>query len=68
MPARMPSAYVNDQGAGFVDAAAALALLQSGEVPDTYPIAGFTRNLKANMLHAGKRVYAGPDHARSSPA
>ncbi len=57
---RVPSAYVNDQGAGFVDAAAALALLQSGDVPDDYPITGYTRNLKANMEHAGKRVYAGP--------
>ena len=55
---RIPSAYVNDQGAGFVNAAAARELLQSGSVPDTYPITGFTRNLRPNMQHAGKTVYS----------
>ena len=61
---RVPTADVNDQGAGFVNAAAALALLQSGQVPDTYAITGFTRNLKANMQHAGKQVYSGPTSLR----
>jgi subtilisin family serine protease len=63
-PARVPTADVNDQGAGFVNAAAALVLLQSGQVPDTYAITGFTRNLKANMQHAGKQVYSGPKSLR----
>ena len=57
---RMPAAGPNDRGAGFVDAAAALTLLQGGEVPDSYEVTGFTRDLKANMTHAGKRVYTGP--------
>lgn len=59
-PSKVPTADVNDQGAGFVNAAAALALLQTGNVSDTYSTAGFTRNLKANMEHAGHKVYAGP--------
>ncbi len=58
-PGRIPSAYANDQGHGFVDAAAARALLQAGTVPDSYATAGFTRNLKANMQRAGKTVYSG---------
>ena len=57
---KVPTADINDQGAGFVNAAAALALLQTGNVSDTYATAGFTRNLKANMEHAGHKVYAGP--------
>jgi subtilisin family serine protease len=56
---RVPTAEVNDQGAGFVNAAAARALLQSGNVPDDYAVAGFTRNLRPNLLHAGKAVYSG---------
>jgi subtilisin family serine protease len=56
---RIPSAYVNDQGAGFVNAAAARTLLESGNVPDTYAITGFARNLRPNMQHAGKTVYSG---------
>jgi subtilisin family serine protease len=59
-PTKIPTAGVNDQGAGFVNAAAAMARLQAGGVPDTYATAGFTRNLKANMQHAGHKVYAGP--------
>jgi hypothetical protein len=43
-----------------VNAAAALALLQAGDVPDSYDTAGFTRNLKPNMTHAGAKVYKGP--------
>ena len=57
---RVPTAGPNDQGAGFVNAAAALALLQAGGVPDTYAISGFTRNLRPNMTQAGKPVYTGP--------
>jgi hypothetical protein len=58
-PSQVPTADANDQGAGFVDAAAALALLQAGTVADSFDTAGFTRNLKANMEHAGHHVYAG---------
>ncbi|MCL4848220.1 MAG: S8 family serine peptidase [Acidobacteria bacterium] len=56
-PAVVPTAAPNDQGAGFVDAAAALALLQGGMVPDTYATAHFTRNLQANMARAGVPVH-----------
>jgi hypothetical protein len=59
-PAQVPTADANDQGAGFVNAAAALALLQTGTVEDSYDTAGYTRNLKANMEHAGHHVYSGP--------
>jgi len=61
---KVPTADVNDQGAGFVNAAAALARLQAGNVEDSYATAGFTRNLMANMLHAGRRVYKGPTRLR----
>lgn len=61
---RVPTAGVNDQGAGFVNAAAALARLQAGTVEDSYATAGFTRNLTANMQHAGRRVYSGPTSLR----
>jgi hypothetical protein len=54
---RIPTATPNDQGAGFVNAAAALALLQTGTVPDSYGTSGFTRMLQANMSLAGKVVY-----------
>ena len=56
-PSRIPTAAPNDQGHGFVDAAAALALLQTGTVPDSYTGAHFTRNLPANMARAGRPVY-----------
>jgi hypothetical protein len=56
---RVPTAAPNDQGAGFVDAAAALALLQTGNVPDSYAVDHFTRNLPANMSRAGRTVYEG---------
>ena len=59
-PSKVPTADANDQGAGFVNAAAALALLQAGNVEDSYDTAPFTRNLKANMERAGHKVYAGP--------
>ena len=62
--ARVPTADANDQGAGFVNAAAALALLQAGTVADSYDTAGFTRNLKANMERAGHHVYAGSQSLR----
>jgi hypothetical protein len=58
-PSKVPTADVNDQGAGFVNAAAALARLQAGGVSDTYSTAPFTRNLKANMERAGHTVYEG---------
>ena len=58
-PSQVPTADANDQGAGFVNAAAALALLQAGTVEDSYDTAPFTRNLKANMERAGHHVYAG---------
>ena len=59
-PSKVPTADANDQGAGFVNAAAALALLQAGNVEDSYDTAPFTRSLKANMERAGHKVYAGP--------
>jgi subtilisin family serine protease len=58
-PSRIPTADRNDHGAGFVNAAKALKLLQSGHVPDSYPITWFTRSLRLNMLFAGKWVYSG---------
>ena len=61
---KVPTADVNDQGAGFVNAAAALARLQAGNVEDSYSTAGFTRNLKANMQRAGHKVYSGPTSLR----
>jgi subtilisin family serine protease len=57
---RVPTAGPNDHGAGFVNAAAARALLQAGDAPDTYETAVFTRILRANMTRAGKTVYSGP--------
>ena len=57
---RIPTAGINDHGAGFVDAAAALALLQGGTVPDSYEVTGFTRNLQANMVHGGSQVFGAP--------
>lgn len=57
---RVPTADENDQGAGFVNAAAALARLQAAAVDDSYPTAGYTRILRANMVQAGRRVYSGP--------
>jgi hypothetical protein len=60
----VPTAGVNDQGAGFVNAAAALARLQAGDVEDSYSTALFTRNLKANLERAGHHVYAGPKTLR----
>lgn len=56
---RVPTATPNDQGAGFVNAEAALALLRTGTVPDTYATANYTRQLPANMSRAGKTVYEG---------
>jgi hypothetical protein len=63
-PAAVPTAGPNDQGAGFVNAAAALALLQAGNVEDSYDTAGYTRNLKANMEHAGRHVFSGSQTLR----
>ena len=57
--ARIPTATPNDQGAGFVNAKAALDLLQTGTVPDQYSTAPFTRNLQANMDRAGRPVFDG---------
>jgi subtilisin family serine protease len=56
---RIPSGYENDRGYGFVDAAAARALLLAGNVPDSYATSGFTRNLRPNLQRAGKAVYSG---------
>jgi hypothetical protein len=55
-----PAATPIDQGHGFVDAAAAFALLQSGTVPDTLDT-NFqtTRVLQANLANAGRTVYSG---------
>lgn len=59
-PNLIPSARPNDQGKGFVDADAALALLQSGNVPDTVDLTHtVTRNLQANLAHAGVPVFEG---------
>ena len=58
-PNLTPTAKPNDQGAGFVDAAAAYALLLAGGAPDTVDLTSHaTRNLQANMAHAGVPVYA----------
>jgi subtilisin family serine protease len=56
---RIPSGYENDRGYGFVNAAAARALLAAGNVPDSYQTSGFTRNLRPNLQRAGKTVYSG---------
>jgi hypothetical protein len=59
-PSLIPTATHVDQGAGFVDGAAALALLQSGSVPDTVDVTFTqTRNVQANMSRAGRMVYEG---------
>lgn len=58
-PEMIPAGNVYDKGHGFVDAAAALALLKVGEVPDTYDTEfNYTRNLQANLSHAGITVYS----------
>lgn len=54
---KIPTATVNDQGAGYVNASAALALLRTGTVPDTIPTAEFTRSVPENMAAAGRPVY-----------
>ena len=56
----VPTAGANDQGAGFVNAAAALARLQAGDVEDSYSTAPFTRDVRANLERAGHHAYAGP--------
>ncbi|HEX6083363.1 MAG TPA: S8 family serine peptidase [Thermoanaerobaculia bacterium] len=59
-PNVVPTAKPNDQGAGFVDAAAAYALLLAGNVPDTVDLSShYTRNLQANMARAGVPVHDG---------
>jgi hypothetical protein len=57
-PATVPTARNVDQGNGFVDASAALALLQAGTVPDSVQLdfPGTTRNLQANLSNAGIEV------------
>lgn len=58
-PGTIPTATVNDHGTGFVNAAAAHALLLTGTVPDTVDLTHHaTRNLQANMAHAGVTVHA----------
>lgn len=56
----IPTATPFAQGAGFVDATAALALLQGGGVPDTvqtnYP---YVRSVVANISNAGVQVSNG---------
>jgi subtilisin family serine protease len=59
-PTQVPTATDVDQGMGFVNAAAALALLQGGGVPDSFQTYNFTRNVQANMARAGRKVYNGP--------
>jgi hypothetical protein len=57
-PALIPTGKPNDQGAGFVDAAAAYQLLLAGNVPDTVNLtSNATRNLQANMSRAGVPVH-----------
>jgi hypothetical protein len=59
-PNLITAAKPNDQGAGFVNAAAAYALLLGGNVPDTVEaLPHATRNLQANMNNAGVPVHAG---------
>jgi len=59
-PALIPTATPNDQGSGFVDAAAAYALLLANGAPDTVDLTSHaTRNLQANMAHAGETVHDG---------
>lgn len=59
-PNMIPTATVFHQGAGFVDATAALALLQGGGVPDTvqtdFP---YTRSVVSNLTNAGLAVSNG---------
>lgn len=59
-PSLVPTASDVDQGYGFANATAALALLQAGSVPDTVQSYNFTRNVQANMARAGRKVYNGP--------
>lgn len=59
-PTQVPTATEMDQGMGFVNAAAALALLQGGNVPDSFKTYNYTRNVHANMARAGRKVYHGP--------
>jgi hypothetical protein len=40
-----------------VNGAAALALVQTGTVPDSYATSHFSRNVQANLSRAGKTVY-----------
>lgn len=59
-PTMVPAATPIDQGSGFVNAAAALALLQSGNVPDTLDTNfHYTRILQANLAKSDRMVYAG---------
>ncbi|HEX7706151.1 MAG TPA: S8 family serine peptidase [Thermoanaerobaculia bacterium] len=59
-PNLTPAAKINDQGAGYIDAAAAFQLLGTGNVPDTINLnQPFTRNLQANMSRAGVPVHTG---------
>lgn len=59
-PNLIPTATVFHQGAGFVDATAALALLQAGGVPDTvrtdFP---YARSVVDNVTNAGLQVSNG---------
>ena len=58
--ALIPTATPNDQGSGFVNAAAAHALLLANGAPDTVDLTSHaTRNLQANMAHAGETVHDG---------
>jgi subtilisin family serine protease len=59
---RVPSAHLNDQGRGFVDALAARNLLLKKRVADSYQRGFFTRSLRFNMLLAGRWVYSGRRH------
>ncbi len=54
-----PGATSFDQGHGYVDAAAALAMLRAGTAPDTVDLDfPYTRNLQANLSRAGMPVYS----------
>jgi Subtilase family len=53
-PNLVPAGNVYEKGHGYVDATAALALLQTGAVPDTLALSTqYTRNLQANLSKAG---------------
>ncbi|HOC18686.1 MAG TPA: S8 family serine peptidase [Vicinamibacterales bacterium] len=59
-PSLAPAAEAFDQGHGYLDAVAALAMLRAGGASDTVNLdSKYTRNLQANLDRAGMPVYSG---------